>query len=606
MEKKGILKPILIGLLALFALLYVLPSVLGTSALPSWYRDTFAKTLNYGLDLQGGLELRYAVDYKKAIGDNTLRLRESFIVEVARALARNEGKEDVDEMSDEALAPYRTRVEIKRTDFDTLSVAFGKAEDGEVMTTELIRRVDGNFQRVKKNDQEYLLRLSEARVVEIRDSSVGQTLQIIRKRIDAFGLVEPVVRQSGDSHLEVQLPGVKKAQMDVVRERIGQTAQLIFRIVDRDNKDFFVDTVRGALKGHLEENKDRGLTIQMLRENNDEYYLKATNKSEIVGFLKSVEVPQDSFVGYEMVEPKRGQVGVASYWRTKWLGSKIELTGEHLTRAVALYDQQNKPYISLEFDTIGARMFEETTSNNVGKDMAIMLDEDVYSDPRIKERIGGGRARIDLGGNRHPQELLAEAKALETVLSSGAYKAPVHKIHDFEVGPTLGREAVNSGKLSLLVGGLLVIVFMFIYYRQAGLFANIALSLNVLFIMAVLISFNSALTLPGIAGIVLTIGMAVDANVLIFERIREELRAGKSPRAAVEQGFGRAFWTIFDANVTTALAGVILLKFTSGPIYGFAVTLLVGILSSVFTAIVVTRMFLDMVVSKKGLEKLSI
>jgi preprotein translocase subunit SecD len=605
MEKQGLTKPILIGLMAFVALLYVIPTVVGTDALPGWYTNVFSKQLNYGLDLQGGLELRYTVDYKKAIGDNTLRMRFAFIDEIAKALAQNDGKVP-DELKGEALDPYRARVELKRSDFDTLAVHFDSAADGEVLTTELVRRVDFNFDRTKVNDTDYILRLRDTKVIDIRDSSVGQTLQIIRKRIDAFGLVEPIVRQSGDSNIEIQLPGVRKAQMDIVRERIGQTAQLIFRIANHDNGVFFIETVRPALQAYLGTEKKRAPTLEMRKASANEYYLRAANKSEIVSFLKDVAIPDDYFVGYELVEPKRGDVGVAPYWRTVWLGSKIQMTGEHLTRAVALFDQQNRPYLSLEFDTIGAGQFDETTAANVGKDMAIMLDEDMYSAPRIKERIGGGRARIDLGSNRHPQELLAEAKALETVLSTGAYKAPVHKIHDFEVGPSLGREAIESGKFSLLVGFAFVFIFMVIYYRKAGIYANIALLLNLLFIGAVLVSFNAALTLPGIAGIVLTVGMAVDANVLIFERIREELRSGKSPRAAVEQGFGRAFWTIFDANITTAIAGMILLKFTSGPIYGFAVTLLIGILSSVFTAIVVTRMFFGWAVAKKGTESLSI
>jgi len=605
MEKRGLLKPILIGLLALGALAYVLPTLVGIERLPGWYTSMFSKRLNYGLDLQGGLELRYAVDYKKAIGDNTLRLRDSFLNQIAEALARNEGK-DPEQLKPADLAPYRERATITRVEFDTLLVTFQNAADADALTTDLVRQVDFNFERTKKSDTEIQLRLTETKVADIRTSSVAQTLEIIRKRIDAFGLVEPVVRQSGDTNIEIQMPGVRKAQMDIVRERIGQTAQLIFRIVDTDNEAFFMDTVRAKLAAYMDSSKTKAPTLEMRKGGAREYYLRAANKSELVAFLKEIEPPPDRFIGFQLVEPERGKVGVAPYWRTVWLHNTIELTGEHLTRAVALFDQQNRPYISLEFDTIGANLFEETTGKHVNEQLAIMLDEDLYSAPNIKERIGGGRARIDLGSRRHPQELLAEAKALETVLSSGAYKAPVHKIHDFEVGPTLGAEAVQSGKISLVVGFVLVVIFMLVYYRRSGIYADVALLLNLLFILAVLVSFNAALTLPGMAGIVLTVGMAVDANVLIFERIREEPRAGKSPRAAVEQGFGRAFWTIFDANITTALAGVILMKFTSGPIYGFAVTLLIGIVSSMFTAIVVTRMFFDRIVAKKGVETLSI
>jgi preprotein translocase subunit SecD len=545
------------------------------------------------------------VDYKKAIGDNTLRLREAFIEQIARTLAKNEGK-DPEQLKAEELDPWRKRVEVKRADFDTLAITFQSAADGDVLTTELIRMVDYNFDRIKKNDTEYLLRLNEKKVVEIRDAAVNQTLDIIRKRIDAFGLVEPVVRQSGDTNLEVQLPGVKKSQMDVVRERIGQTAQLIFRIVDHDNAAFFNDKVRPALEQYKAAHADKAPTLEMRKASSTEFYLRAQNKSEMVGFIKNVDVPDDRSVGYEYVEAPKGKVGELGYWRTVWLFAKIELTGEHLTRANAAYDQQNKPYVSLEFDTTGGRIFDEVTGAHVGQDLAIMLDEDVNSAPRIKERIGGGQARIDLGGRKAPQEILEEAKSLVTVLSTGAYKAPVHKVQDYEVGPSLGNEAIQSGKLSLIVGVLAVVVFMIMYYGVAGLYADVALMLNLLILVAVLIGFNSALSLPGMAGIVLTLGMAVDANVLINERIREELRNGKTLKAAVEQGYNRAFWTIFDSNVTTGLAGVILLKFASGPVYGFAVTLVIGIITSMFTSIVVTRMFFDWRLRRKPAEKLSV
>ncbi len=605
MEKRILWKTIGLALLTLFAALYTLPTWVGAERLPGWYTSMFSKRLNYGLDLQGGLELRYAVDFKKAIGDNTLRMRESFQHEIATTLARNEGK-DPDKLTDPELAVYHARFEIKRAEFDALRVTFQSVTDAEVLTDDLVKKVDFNFARSKKTETEYVLRLTDTKVSDIKTAAVAQALQIIRKRVEAFGLTEPIVRQSGESAIEVQMPGVRKAQMDIVRERIGQTAQLMFRIVDHNSESFFLTTVKPKLAEYVEAHKDQAPTLELKKGGGQEYYLRAVNKSELMAFIKNLEVPDDRYLGFELVEPEKGKVGAASYWRTQWLSGKVEMTGEHLTRAVALFDEQNRPYVSLEFDTTGANLFEETTGKHAGEDLAIMLDEDVYSAPRIKEKIGGGRARIDLGSRRAPQEVLAEAKALETVLATGAYKAPVHKVHDSEVGPSLGQEAIDSGKNAMLLGSILVILFMMMYYKRSGVYANVALIVNMLLLFSVLISFNAALTLPGLAGIALTVGMAVDANVLIFERIREELRAGKSPRAAVEQGFNRAFWTIFDSQLTTALAGVILMKFTTGSIYGFAVTLLVGILSSIFTAIVVTRLCFDIELSRKGVERLSV
>ena len=605
MEKKILWKTVGLGILALFALLYTLPTWVGADRMPAWYTSVFSKRLNYGLDLQGGLELRFAVDYKKAIGDNTLRMRESFQAAIADALAQSDGKE-FEKLSDADKAPYLARFEIKRTDFDTLTVTFQSPADGDILNDDLARRVDFNFARTKKTETEQQLKLTDTKVSDIKTAAVAQALQIIRKRVEAFGLTEPIVRQSGDINIEVQMPGVRKAQMDIVRERIGQTAQLMFRIADHNSEAFYLNTVKPKLTEYLDAHKDRAPTLEMKKAGGQEYYLRAANKSELVAFVKDLPVPDDKYIGYELVEPEKGKVGQAPYWRTVWLSGKVELTGEHLTRAVALFDQQNRPYVSLEFDTTGANQFEATTDKHTGEDLAIMLDEDMYSAPRIKEKIGGGRARIDLGSRRSPQEVLAEAKALETVLATGAYKAPVHKVHDSEVGPSLGQEAIDAGKNAMLLGAALVILFMIMYYKRSGVYANVALIVNMLLMFAALVSFNAALTLPGLAGIALTVGMAVDANVLIFERIREELRAGKSPRAAVEQGFDRAFWTIFDSQLTTALAGVILMKFTTGAIYGFAVTLLIGIITSVFTAIVITRLCFDIELSKKGVEKLSV
>jgi preprotein translocase subunit SecD len=292
-----------------------------------------------------------------------------------------------------------------------------------------------------------------------------------------------------------------------------------------------------------------------------------------------------------------------SYYRTEYLFGEAKVTGDHLARARVFYKDTGEPYVSLTFTSLGATLFGEVTEAHVGEYLAIMLDDDINSAPVIKEAITGGAAQITLGGNQSSSELLQEAQSLVTVLTHGAYKAPVHKIQDHEVGPSLGKDSIAAGVLSLSVGGLLVILFMFLYYRVAGLVANLALVLNITFVVAILIAFNSALTLPGLAGIVLTIGMAVDANVIIYERIREELRAGKTARAAIETGYAKSFWTIIDAQLTTALAGIILMNFTTGPIYGFAVTLLIGIICSVFTALYVTKLVFYWMLDKRIIKE---
>jgi len=258
------------------------------------------------------------------------------------------------------------------------------------------------------------------------------------------------------------------------------------------------------------------------------------------------------------------------------------------------------PYVEFELNSQGADQFERITSGNVGRQLAVILDDTVYSAPVIKDRIGGGRAVIQ--GNF----TLAEARDLAIVLRAGALPAPVRIAEERTVGPSLGQDSIRQGILSFAAGGTLIVVFMVIYYKMAGVLADVALLLNVLFILAILAVFQATLTLPGIAGIVLTVGMAVDANVLINERIREELRLGKTPRAAIEAGYDHAMPAILDSNLTTFLAGIVLFQFGSGPVKGFAVTLCVGIITTVFTAVVITRTVYDYLLSRRRLQTVSI
>jgi preprotein translocase subunit SecD len=258
------------------------------------------------------------------------------------------------------------------------------------------------------------------------------------------------------------------------------------------------------------------------------------------------------------------------------------------------------PYVELVLNDRGARLFEKVTGENVGRRLAIILDNTVYSAPTIREKIGGGRASITGAFD------IKEARDLAIVLRAGALPAPVTIAEERTVGPSLGRDSINQGMLSFAVGGALIVVFMLVYYKFAGLLADVAVMLNVLFVMAALAAFEATLTLPGIAGIVLTVGMAVDANVLINERMREELRLGKSSRAVVESGYERALPAILDSNITTFLSGLILFQFGSGPVKGFAVTLCIGIVSTVFTAVFCTRVVYDYLLSQRRLATLSV
>jgi preprotein translocase subunit SecD len=277
------------------------------------------------------------------------------------------------------------------------------------------------------------------------------------------------------------------------------------------------------------------------------------------------------------------------------------LTGEYLTDArVQIDNQYGDPYVSLSFNARGARLFERITGDNVDKRLAIVLDDNVYSAPVIRDRISGGRAQIS------GSFTMDEAKDLAIVLRAGALPAPVNILEERTVGPSLGKDSIEKGIKSMVIGGVIVIAFMVVYYGLSGIFAVLALLLNILFITAGLAFFGATLTLPGIAGMILTIGMAVDANVLVFERIREELRLGKPPRAAIEGGYGKAFVTILDANVTTFIAALVLFQFGTGPVRGFAVTLSIGVVASFITAVFITRIIFDYLYTYKRWKKISI
>jgi preprotein translocase subunit SecD len=386
----------------------------------------------------------------------------------------------------------------------------------------------------------------------IRKLAVDQALETIRNRIDQFGVSEPDIRNQGEERILIQLPGIKDTQR--AKDLIGKTAQLEFKLLDEDHD------VDSALKGNI------------------------PASSEIL--YETKEDPQST-----------GRTQKIPYLVKK----RTALTGDYLTDArVQIDSQYNDPYVSITFDRKGARLFEQITEANVKKRLAIVLDDNVYSAPVIQEKIPGGEARIT--GNFTTEE----ARDLAIVLRAGALPAPVKILEERTVGPSLGTDSIRMGLLSMCVGGILVIFFMAIYYKGSGLVADFALILNILFIAGGLAGFGATLTLPGIAGIILTIGMAVDANVLIFERIREEMNLGKTPRAAVDAGYERATLTILDANVTTLIAALVLFQFGTGPVKGFAVTLSLGVVASLFTALVLTRAIFDFFLIQRKVKTISI
>ena len=329
--------------------------------------------------------------------------------------------------------------------------------------------------------------------------------------------------------------------------------------------------------------------------------MASTDLSRFKRLLKG-KLPEGREIGYG-----RTEMQLDVQYRTYYIESTVAMTGDYITDASVRPDSETgRPEVSLDFDRTGAILFEKLTGANVKRRMAIVLEGEVSSAPVIQTRIGGGRARITMGAGGNYNEVLADSQDLAVVLRAGAMPAPVRILEERTVGPTMGEDARRQGTYALGIGMILVILFMVMYYRLSGVVADLALLLNALFILAVMAAFQATLTLPGIAGIILVIGMAVDANVIINERIREELHSGKTPRAAVDAGYSRAFWTIFDANFTTLISAVVLWSYGSGPIQGFAVTLFIGILASMFTAIFVTRLVMDWLTIKRKVQRLSV
>lgn len=403
----------------------------------------------------------------------------------------------------------------------------------------------------REGGQLVTVKFNDKRAAELKKLTVEHSLETIRNRVDQFGVAEPEIIPEGDNRILIQLPGIKDPER--AKHLIGKTALLEFKIVDDEN------SLDEALRGNI---------------------------------------PEGDIIAYGLhADRSTGERGSAPYL----LKDKALLTGASLeTAKVQISDRFGNPTISLTFNSQGADDFERITGENVRKRLAIVLDGVVHSAPVIQEKISGGNAQIS--GNF----TLDEARDLAIVLRAGALPAPVNILEERTVGPSLGSDSIQQGILATIIGSLLVFLFMIVYYRLSGVVADIALAIQILVILAVLAAFRATLTLPGIAGMLLTVGVAVDANILIFERIREELRAGKTARLSLDTGYDRALITIIDTHITGIISAIVLIFFGTGPIKGFAVTTIIGLLASLFTAIFITKVIFDYVTWNFNIKKLSI
>ena len=583
---------------------------------PTYVKDRITFGIAKGLDLQGGLRLVYTVEVEEAIRDK----RDHFADEMRHELAVAYGFHTGDGLlRREEIAQLDGKVKISfGTETSMLRVIFTEPADVSKIDERFAKKFTQELSQQKGKDPgEVVFKIRTDVETQIRERAVNQAKDTIIRRVDALALREASVTVR-DEDIVVEVPGKDKKAFDEIKETIRQTARLEFKMVD-DESDFFgtvkdTDLPEGEGISIYQEQAPGGVgkTVQthfarvVKREN--ESMLQARDRFK--KWAKALNVPDDHQVGFEEIidydadEGKTTEVG----WRTFYMFSRAEVTGDYITDATVAQDTQSGMgnfYVAVTFSPAGADRFEEITGANVQRRFAIILDDAINSAPVIKSKIGGGRASITLGGG-DPEKQLKDAKKLEMVLRSGALPAPITPSNESLIGPTLGEDAISNGGKGAVVGMGLVLIFMVIYYRKAGVVADSAVLFNLLLQMAILASFSGTMTLPGIAGLALTVGMAVDANVLINERIREELRAGRSIRAAVEAGYDKAFASILDGHVTVFISGLILAQYGTGPVKGFAVTLIIGILASLYTGVFCTRIVFDWWARGAKVKRLSV
>ncbi|OQX86573.1 protein translocase subunit SecD [candidate division KSB1 bacterium 4484_87] len=594
--------------------------------------DTEKKSIKRGLDLQGGTYLVYEINFP------------DFLSKLAKT-------------SDEQFQALLKKIDLesKQKDMDFFDVMVAKFNEKNIP-------LDRYFGKKGDSDNKILTFLRKE-----AEDAIDRSREVLVNRVDQFGVSEPTIVKQGRHRIVVELAGIQ--DVNRAKAVIGKTAQLEFKLLrDPDYTSSVLMKIDKVVKSRRQGILDSTKLAEVLQadstlQDSVAKKKKVRDETEVdlnelfgqntAGGTKSgdttLSVDKDMFqenpflallgnVGNMVAAPKQNMHAVdviLNYPEVKnvipkdsqflWASKPVkvrekewyflyfvkknpELTGDYIDDAQVQVSggsgnqmtRAGQAEVHLTLNSEGGKKFARITGANVGKFLAIVLDNKVASAPRIKEKIPSGTARID------GLDDIQEAKDLQIVLRAGALPARLESIEERTVGPSLGKDSIHKGQYSAMIGLALVIIFMVIYYKLSGAIADVALILNIIFVMAVLAAFHATLTLPGVAGIILTIGMAVDANVLIFERIREELRSGKTIRAAIDAGYGRAFITILDANITTLLTAIVLYQFGTGPIQGFAVTLMIGIIASMFTAIVVTRFIFDYITSKHELKQLSI
>lgn len=547
------------------ALVWVLPNVVNLGEKTWWPTK---QKLNYGLDIQGGLHLVMGADVDGVVKESVTRLVTSM---------KSEMQKDQVQVVD---------IKSEKPELGEVQITVAKAEDKAKVEKFLSEKYGTVLQVIGSTDTSVTARYFDAYLNEYKNRVIQQAIETIRNRIDEFGVAEPSISQQGANRILIQLPGMADAEK--AKQLINTTAKLDFMIVSTEKSPAELQALI------VEAEKAGSYNIDTMKYSD---YVARVNAD-----LKA-KLPEKTVVYFEKAANATSMSAGAVPFL---LRTDTDLGGGALDDAFVSYDQYGSPQVALHFNSAGATKFADLTGASVGKQMAIVLDKVVKSAPSIRDRISGGQAVVTLGGGRDRNQMMDEAKMISTALRAGALPASLEQLEERRVGPTLGADAIGKAKMGSYVGAALIVLFMLVYYKSMGVVASLSLGLNILSIFALLTSFGATLTLPGIAGIALTVGFAIDANVLINERIREELRAGSSIKAAIREGYHRAMSAIIDSNVTTAATAVVLLYFGTGPVRGFAVTLLIGIVTSMFANVFVSKVLVDTLVYKFNVKKLSV
>ena len=549
---------ILFALSALLALICLSPNFISTDRLPYWPSKN---KLVYGLDIQGGLRLVLSANVEELARERLLRI----------------GSEIQKNLEKEGLATESVSISSEKP----LTLSLNLKEENQIEQAEEWINKQASFtrliQRIRVEGRQIQLAYYETRLRELKEQAVQQSIEVIRSRIDEFGVTEPLISAQGTDRILVQLPGIKDSKK--AKDLIQRTARLEMAIV---NEDFPPEKLI-ALITKAEEEGGYQLEKDQLPYRT---YIKRLNRD------LEKELPDASRIVFE----KAANALSLKAGKLPWLLDMSQsIQGGLLEDASVGFDPQfNQPLVSFRFQPEGRKQFADLTARSIGKKLAVVLDNVLKSAPVVESRISGD-GQISLGGGNY-EEVLEEAESIAVTLRAGALPAELTQLEEKTIGPTLGQDSIRRGKMAGVAGLILIMFFMLLYYKSFGLIANVALGTNMFFLLSILSSLSATLTLPGVAGIILTIGMAVDANVIIFERIKEELKKGASFPLGVRDGFGNAFSAILDANITTAIVCFVLIYFGSGPVRGFAVTLFCGILSSLWTSVFLSRLLMDFLI----------